>query len=251
MKILGWVCLFIVLAGSAQGADVPKNAHALVFEPGWECDEGFFRQGSRCLAVVVPEHARLNLLGNGWECNAGYVRKEQACVVLRAPAHAQLDPFGQGWNCWPGYRRQDDRCVPEGLAEKTEEMPVDVKSLPIAATGPEGTACLAGYNKCTSACCHPVHDLATNRELKRSDFLARCSQACAEAKVRCAADASPVRCDAFNDLCPELCPDTVQDLALVQRAESTNAKSVCEKACRQGMSRCTYHARKFETAPSL
>jgi hypothetical protein len=246
--IFFWLGLF---SGTAFSAGIPKDAHERVFAQGWECNEGFYQQGQHCAAVIVPEHGRLNVLGNGWECEAGYSRKGEACVVMRAPEHAQLDMFGKGWHCLYGYRQENDACVPVLLDKRTEAALLEAAPVPIPNAGPEGTACHAGYNKCTSACCASVYDRKTDRVLKNSDFMVNCTRACAEAAGRCDDDGSQDACGVFASVCRDNCPEVVHDLVTGQYVSETNARDVCVNACRQGMSRCAYHARRFSGSSSL
>jgi hypothetical protein len=276
MKKMFVFLMLILFSDPAYSVEIPKHAHAKVFEAGWECDEGFFWDGNRCAVVVVPEHGRLNLLGHGWECESGYVRSKGACVSIQVPDHAEIDPFGKGWNCLPGFYKEGETCVQMQLPvharlddtgkdwecehgfkkqdvhciEMTFDEKVEAKRLleeSLAQNedrGPEGTACHAGYNKCTSACCQPVYDHSTGRQVKNSDFIDLCSRACSQARFQCEGEDPKRQCVVFNDVCPDLCPTTVHDLDFGQYLASTNSRDVCVKACRYGMARCEYHARE-------
>ncbi len=277
MKRTCLVFLLIVWPGVVFSADVPPHAHLKVFAAGWECDEGFYQQEGMCLPVVVPEHGRLNILRNGWECESGYARSGDLCRIMRIPDHAQLDPFGKGWNCLPGFYQEGDQCQPVPVPphatlddlgrdwvcdhgfKKQEEFCIEMSEpeklveekhilaskSSLQVNGPEGTSCHAGYNKCTSVCYQPVYDQLTGRPLKKTDFIARCSQACSEAEARCGNEEAKGQCILFDRICAERCPSTVHDLAAGRYLADTNAQSLCQQACRYGMAACDYHARKF------
>jgi hypothetical protein len=56
-----------------------ENATVNPLGNDWDCDRGFRRAGSTCIAIRVPPNARLNVLGNDFECNRGYRRMGSRC----------------------------------------------------------------------------------------------------------------------------------------------------------------------------
>ena len=94
---------FVVLLGTgatatAQAAKepVPQNARGLRYGSGWECNRGYVRRDSSCVAIVLPANAFLGHMGSDWECARGYVKDGKSCTPIKLPANAYLDDSGYG-----------------------------------------------------------------------------------------------------------------------------------------------------------
>lgn len=79
---------------SAATEEVPANAQASTYGPGWECDAGFRETDGACNAIVLPANAypTNRSYGPGWECNRGYTEAGNACEKIEIPENAYLTP---------------------------------------------------------------------------------------------------------------------------------------------------------------
>ena len=87
------------------GADIPDNAHML--GNSWYCDDGYQRQGNKCVRLEVPANA--HVLGNSWYCDDGFSRQGNVCNRLNVPNNAHV--LGNSWYCDDGYQRRGGQCV--------------------------------------------------------------------------------------------------------------------------------------------
>ncbi|MBF0619103.1 MAG: 16S rRNA (cytosine(1402)-N(4))-methyltransferase RsmH [Candidatus Omnitrophica bacterium] len=261
--------LMFLCAGISRVSAEPVPAHARVdpFGPGWVCEEGFHQEGNACAALAVPEHAKMNVLGNGWDCESGYVKDGNICVPVRLPEHARMEPFGNDWACFPGFFKKDKECVPvplpphaqldsggndwecaegygknngacrrlfgaEKIAEESRYRDAHAGNVNAAL---DTAVCVAGYNKCTSACAQPWSGSLTSAE-----FLMNCSNACMRGQTDCNSTSADASCAAFGSACSRDCPSAVRDLGVAGAAFSADARRVCANSCQQGAARCAY-----------
>lgn len=94
-----------VVARNTEAAEVPENAHML--GNSWYCDDGYRREGDRCVKLNVPPNA--HVLGNSWYCNDGFARHGDVCHKLNVPSNAHV--LGNSWYCNDGYQRQGEQCI--------------------------------------------------------------------------------------------------------------------------------------------
>ena len=79
----------------------------------WECDRGFRKNGTSCVALEIPRNAFLASSGRDWECERGFRKRGGSCVAVVMPANAHLGYSGNDWRCDAGYRRQGEACIAE------------------------------------------------------------------------------------------------------------------------------------------
>ena len=79
---LGTTILLMVLTplGSSSLA-IPANAFLSRSGRSWECERGFRREESTCIAVQVPPNAHLDYAGDNWKCNRGSHSHNSGCVA--------------------------------------------------------------------------------------------------------------------------------------------------------------------------
>ena len=110
--------LFVVLlALDARSQELPDNAVWSNLGNDWECQTGYRRRGSACVAVEVPENGKLTVFGNDWECKSGYHRRGTTCVAVKVPENAKLTALGNNWECVQGYKKNGEQCIPMTSAE--------------------------------------------------------------------------------------------------------------------------------------
>jgi hypothetical protein len=95
----------LMIASTLSAQTVPENAWSS--GSSWYCNDGYRRQGDKCVAFEVPENAWVS--GSAWYCNDGYRRQGDRCVAFAVPDNAWVS--GSSWYCNDGYRRDGDRCV--------------------------------------------------------------------------------------------------------------------------------------------
>lgn len=92
---------------------MPSNAHRISADGQWQCDDGFMRFGSICMAIqATPPNAHLTGTGTNWECNTGFRRVGNFCSVVNIPPNAHLAETSTGWACDSGYRMANNWCMP-------------------------------------------------------------------------------------------------------------------------------------------
>ena len=66
---------------------IPGNSHIL--GNNWYCNDGYKKQGNRCIKLIVPENA--HVLGNNWYCDDGYKKIGNTCVKMTQKEIKQLN----------------------------------------------------------------------------------------------------------------------------------------------------------------
>jgi hypothetical protein len=61
--------------------DIPTNAFLSRSGRSWECERGFRREESACIAVQVPPNAHLGYAGDNWKCDRGFHSHNSGCVA--------------------------------------------------------------------------------------------------------------------------------------------------------------------------
>src|SRR6266481_9066156 len=113
----GWDCNrgFARYGSACVAVQIPANAHLDIYGSGWDCNRGFAHSGTGCVAVGVPANAHLDIYGSGWDCNRGFARYGSGCVAVQVPANAHLDIYGSGWDCNRGFAHSGTGCVAVGV----------------------------------------------------------------------------------------------------------------------------------------
>ena len=94
-----------------EQSSMPANSQLDYTGNNWECRDGYYKSGNRCLAVQMPANSQLDYTGNNWECRDGYYKSGSTCVSVQMPANSQLDYTGNNWECRDGYYKSGSTCV--------------------------------------------------------------------------------------------------------------------------------------------
>jgi hypothetical protein len=83
----------------------PENAEPNWIS-GWDCNQGYYKDGDRCLKSELPTHAKWMTREDDFYCDPTF-RKDQinrVCVRIELPQNAEYDDASYGgWRCKQGF----------------------------------------------------------------------------------------------------------------------------------------------------
>jgi hypothetical protein len=69
---------YLLVVSAAYSNEVPDNAYRS--GNNWYCNNGYRKQGNKCIKINVPENAYAS--GANWYCNNGYKKVQSKCIEM-------------------------------------------------------------------------------------------------------------------------------------------------------------------------